>query len=311
MRQRYSFLLSPVWLSWLAVCVVFCFACYLLGQWQLDRRESALEEINRIVANYDQEPVAYAEARELFSQGRPEDEWTVVQIQGEYLWEDSLLARNRGHGGQVGYEQLVPFRESETGDVLVISRGWLPTSSTDGSVPAYNPDPPAGQVDAVVRLKPAEPAIERGAPAGQLASIDLGQYGSEVDYALVEGAYGLMAEESPAAAEAPYQLARPSLDEGPHLGYSMQWVAFGLLSFVGWGYAARVHRRNLDLEELDAAEDAAGDFPTTADLGAADPRLEKQERVRRAKQLHRQQRGRYSDEDAEDAWVEKRLSRSG
>lgn len=307
MKQRYSFLLSRTWLGWLAVCVVFCFACYLLGQWQLDRRESALEEINRIVANYDEDPVAYGEARELFAQGRPEDEWTVVQMDGEYLWEDALLARNRGHGGQVGYEQLVPFREAGTGDVLVISRGWLPTSSTDGSEPAHNPSPPAGQVAAEVRLKPAEPEIDRGAPTGQLASIDLGEYASQVGYPLVSGAYGLMAQEDPAPAEVPHQLARPSLDEGPHLGYSMQWVAFGLLSFVGWGYAARVHRRNLDLEELDAAESSADDSLHIPELGSADPRLAKQQRVRRAKQLRRQHSGKYSDEDAEDAWVEEHL----
>ncbi|WP_223881358.1 SURF1 family cytochrome oxidase biogenesis protein [Nesterenkonia ebinurensis] len=300
--KRYSFLLTPTWLGWLAVCMVFCFACYLLGQWQLDRRESALEEINRIVANYDQDPVPYAEAQELFAEGSPEDEWTVVQMHGEYLWEDSLLARNRGHGGQVGYEQLVPFRESGTGDVVVISRGWLPTSSTDGSVPADNPVPPSGEVQAVVRLKPAEPEIDRGAPAGQLASINMGEYENQVGYSLVDGAYGLMAQEHPAPQEAPRQLARPALDEGPHLSYSMQWVAFGLLSFVGWWYAARLHRRNLDLEELDAAEGSYDD-----PLGATDPRVERQERTRLAKQLRRRESGKYSDEDAEDAWVEEHL----
>lgn len=304
MKQRYSFLLSPSWLGWLAICVLFCIACYMLGQWQLDRREGALEEINRVVSNYDEDPVSYTEARNLFAEGDPSDEWTVVELRGEYLSDDSLLVRNRGHGGQVGYEQLVPFRDAPTGDVVVVSRGWLPTSSADGSVPEFNPEPPGGDVEVVARMKPAEPDIDRGAPEGQLASIDLAEYQEHVSYEIVEGAYARMAEESPEPAEAPYQLARPSLDEGPHLSYSMQWVAFGLLSFVGWGYAARVHRRNLDLEELDDAVDTS----TSESLGSADPRLEKLERKRRAKEPRRRQTGRYSDEDAEDAWVDQRLT---
>ncbi|NDK30530.1 SURF1 family protein [Nesterenkonia sp. Hz 6-5] len=274
----------------------------MLGQWQLDRREAALEEINRVVSNYDEDAVSYTDARTLFAEGDPSDEWTVVEFRGEYLADDSLLVRNRGHGGQVGYEQLVPFRDAPTGDVVVISRGWLPTSSADGSVPEFNPEPPRGEIEVTARMKPAEPEIDRGAPEGQLASIDLTEYQAQVSYSVVEGAYARMAEESPEPAESPYQLARPSLDEGPHLSYSMQWLAFGLLSFVGWGYAARVHRRNLDLEELDDAE------ATGEPLGAADPRLEKLERNRRAKELRRRQTGRYSDEDAEDAWVEHRLT---
>jgi cytochrome oxidase assembly protein ShyY1 len=301
-RHRYAFLLSPVWLGWLAVCVLFCIACYMLGQWQLDRREAALEEINRVVSNYDEDPVSYVEARNLFAEGDPSDEWTVVELRGEYLAEDSLLARNRGHGGQVGYEQLVPFRDSTTGDVVIVSRGWLPTSSADGSVPAFNPEPPEGDVAVTARLKPGEPEIDRGAPEGQLASIDLAEYQGQLSYSVVQGAYARMAEESPEPAEAPHQLARPSLDEGPHLSYSMQWVAFGLLSFVGWGYAARVHRRNLDLEEH---HDAEG---TSEDWGSADPRQEKLQRARRAKELQRRQKGRYTDEDAEDEWVDSRLT---
>lgn len=308
MKQRYSFLLSPTWLGWLAGCLVFFAVCYLLGQWQIDRREATLDEINTIVQNYDQDPVPYSEAREVFAEGSAADEWTVVALQGEYLLDDSLLVRNRGHGGQVGYEQLVPFRDAATGDAVVVSRGWLPTSSSDGSVPAYNPEPPVGEVEVVARMRPAEPAINRDAPEGQLASIDLAEYESVTGYSLAQGAYARMAEESPAPAEAPQQLARPSVDEGPHLGYSLQWIAFGLLSFVGWGYAARVHRRNLDAEALDDFEAAAA--AEDQEFSPADARLEKKLRAQRAKQLRRRQTGKFSDEDIEDAWVDQRVSGS-
>ena len=51
MKRRYVFLLSPTWLGWLAVCAAFAVGTFFLGQWQMDRRELALEEIDRIVQN--------------------------------------------------------------------------------------------------------------------------------------------------------------------------------------------------------------------------------------------------------------------
>lgn len=302
MKQRYGFLLTPTWLGWLAVCALFAVACVFLGQWQMDRRDQALDEIDRVVSNYDEDPVPFGEVRELFAAPEAEDEWTVAEATGEYLQEDMLLVRNRGHGGSVGYEQLVPFRITEgsaAGEVVVLSRGWLPTHSEDGGRPAALPDPPQGNVDVVLRLKPGEPAINRDAPEGQLASIDLEEYQGGLGYEILTGAYGLMAEESPAPQSAPQQLARPDLDEGPHLSYSMQWIAFGLLGFVGWGYAARIQARNNDMDMLADEEDGRH-------MAAGVP---KQDRLREAKRVHRIRSGKLSDEDMEDAWVEEQLSR--
>ncbi|GAA1143276.1 SURF1 family protein [Nesterenkonia lutea] len=309
--NRYRFLLSPTWIGWFALCTLFAVACVFLGQWQIDRREASLEEINRIVANYDEDPVPYAEARELFDSAEAEDEWTVVELTGEYRQEDSLLVRNRAHRGSVGYEVLVPFAVAGTEEVVIIDRGWLPTDSTDGSRPESRPAPPEGQVDVIVRIRPAEPAINREAPEGQLASIDLAQYQDELGYGLLTGGYGLMAEESPAPETAPRQLTRPSLEEGPHLSYSMQWITFGLLGFIGWGYAARIHARNRDFDEAEAAMTEEAPQATTDDGGPvhAASSAPAQDRAREASRRHRLRTGRLSDEDLEDAWVDQQLHR--
>ncbi|GAB3189636.1 SURF1 family cytochrome oxidase biogenesis protein [Nesterenkonia suensis] len=299
--SRYRFLLSPTWMGWLAVCVAFAVGCVFLGQWQLDRREQAMEDINRIVANYDEEPVPYAEVREKYHQPHVDDEWTVTTMRGEYLADDVRLVRNRGHSGAVGYEQAMPFRLDD-GEVVVISRGWLPTDSTDAARPASMPEPPRGSVELTVRLKPAEPDIDRDAPTGQLASLDLQEYQDQLGYDIVTGAYGLMAEEDPAPAEQPRALARPQLDEGPHLSYSMQWYAFGLLGFIGWGYAARLTARNRDLDFIAEEEDGRRQAAGVASAG-----ISTQDRLREARRRRRQRTGKLSDEDAEDAWVEERL----
>ena len=54
--------------------------------------------------------------------------------------------------------------------------------------------------------------------------------------------YGLLVSEEPAPAERPLAAVRPVPDEGPHLSYALQWIAFGILAFVGLVWAVRRER---------------------------------------------------------------------
>ena len=82
-------------------------------------------------------------------------------------------------------------------------------------------------------------------------------YSAELGYPLLAGAYGQLALETPAVADMPFAFPKPSTEEGTHLSYSLQWFAFGVLMFIGFGYAARQQARNaaIDAEELNAGDD--------------------------------------------------------
>ncbi|OMH33239.1 SURF1 family protein [Tersicoccus sp. Bi-70] len=238
--REYRFLFSPQWLGWFGLAVLFAIVCAFLGHWQLDRRTETVAAIDTIEQNYDHTPLPFAQAAGQFRQFDSAREWTPVQMTGRYLADQTRVVRNRPLNGLPGFEVLVPFRTTD-GPIVVIDRGWLPLGSNGD--PSAVPAPPSGTVDVVARLKHAEGPLDRGAPAGQLASIDLTTYAAQVDGALgaplATGAYGALDEEKPAPATSPTAFPRPSLDEGPHLSYAMQWFAFGLLGFVGLGYAAR------------------------------------------------------------------------
>lgn len=237
-KLDFRFLISGAWIGGLLFCIVFSIACAMLGQWQMDRRMQALEEVNKVVRNYDAAPVPYSENADIFTDFQAERKWTPVTVRGEYLVEDSLIVRNRPHSGRPGYEVLVPFRTVE-GDTLIVDRGWLPIGNSPGR-PDDVPEPAEGTITIIVRALAGEPTLEdRSAPEGQVASIDLPAIADQLDYPIAEAAYGLMAAESPEAAETPTQMPQPTEDEGPHLSYSMQWFTFGLMSFVVWGYMAR------------------------------------------------------------------------
>jgi cytochrome oxidase assembly protein ShyY1 len=180
-----------------------------------------------------------------------------VELKGSYLIDGQRVVRNRPLNGQPGYEVVVPFRLS-TGETVVVDRGWLPIGNKNPGSPDSVPAPPAGEITAVVRLKHPEPELQRGAPEGQLASIDLAAYSAQLGYPLLTGAYGQLASETPPAAEMPLPFPKPSTEEGTHLSYSLQWFAFGVLMFVGFGYAARQQARNAEIDAEDDDESSEG-----------------------------------------------------
>ncbi|MCU1511678.1 MAG: cytochrome oxidase biosis protein Surf1, facilitates heme insertion [Arthrobacter sp.] len=255
----YRFLFSSKWLGYLLLAAIFATACVFLGRWQMDRRAESLAEINRITSNYSATPLPFAEVRDQFSRLDPHREWTQVELKGSYDTAGQRVVRNRPLNGQPGYEVVVPFR-LETGETVVINRGWLPIGNDNPGRPDSVPAPPAGNVTVVARLKHAEPELQRGAPDGQLASIDLAAYSTQLGYPLLTGAYGQLATESPAVADMPIAFPKPSTEEGTHLSYSLQWFAFGVLMFIGFGYAARQQARNAAIDAEDAEELADGGF---------------------------------------------------
>jgi cytochrome oxidase assembly protein ShyY1 len=252
--SSYRFLFTGKWIGWFLLVVLLAAVCVLLGNWQMDRREQARDVISAIESNYDREPVEFAAVPQIFETASEADEWTPVTLRGEYDVAGQRIVRNRPLNGRPGYEVLVPLRLA-SGAAVIVDRGWLPIGNNKAGHPDEVPAAPEGDVTVVVRMKPGEADVNRGAPEGQLASIRLEDYAAELDYPVYTGAYGMMATEDPAPATQPVAIPKPAIDEGPHLSYSMQWYAFGLLFFVGYGYAARQQAR---MDELQAEDEALG-----------------------------------------------------
>lgn len=251
--KTYKFLFSSRWLGYFALALVFALACVALGNWQMNRRNAVVENITKIQQNYSGTVVDYADVATNFDTLDPAMEWTQVRLTGTYQTDDQRIVRNRPLNGAPGYEALVPLT-LENGETVIIDRGWLPIGNIEAGRPDVIPQPESGVVTVVARLKPVEPQLNRGAPEGQLASIELNDYAAQLDYPIKTGAYGQLASEVPAAASNPVPFPAPSIDEGSHLSYALQWIAFGVLAFVGFAYAARMQRRNDDFDALEAAQ---------------------------------------------------------
>jgi cytochrome oxidase assembly protein ShyY1 len=239
------------WGGYVLVVIVFAIACGLLSWWQWARNAEAQAEVDRVAANYDETPVAIDDLLPSHASWRLSDEWRPVQLTGRYLRSEQTLVRNRPLNGIPGFEVLVPLRLDD-GSVVVVDRGWLGLGSKN-DVPDHIPAAPSGEVTVVGRLQQGEPVLQgRTAPKGQIPSIDLPGMAKIIGEPTYTGAYVLMATEDPAPSETLLKEPKPDPDLGPHLSYALQWIAFGILAFVGLGWAVR-HDRKVRREELEGA----------------------------------------------------------
>jgi len=229
------------WAGWLALVVVFSLATSALSWWQFSRREERVDAINLVLANYDTAPVALEElVWRVDDQGVALDQWRQVNVSGRYLPEHLTLARNRPLNGQPGFLQLVPFQLAD-GSAILIERGWLPTGSRQDS-PDFMPTPDDLERDLVIRLRPGEPDLARAPVPGQIASIHLPTLAERFGLDMSIEYYGRLVAERPVSAEYPVAMPRPTLNEGNHLSYALQWVLFGLMAFAAFFWAVRQDR---------------------------------------------------------------------
>lgn len=237
-RQGWKFLLSRRWLGYFILLIVFATACGFLSHWQFERRAEKVTENQLVTSHFDAEPQPLEDVLPDLAAYDPNQEWTVVEMTGEYLVDEQLLVRGRPFNGQPGFEILTPF-ETTDGDVFIVDRGWIPTGNEQDS-PDHVPAAPEGEITVTARLKPGEREIPgRTAPAGQIATIHLPDFaetfGADRTYT---GAYGLLRTES-VSAETGELTPKPELTEGNHLSYAFQWIIFAVIAAVGLIYGLR------------------------------------------------------------------------
>ncbi len=246
----YRIAFSKRWLSYLLLTALFAGACVALSNWQFARRDEAKQEIARVLANYNAAPQPLESVLPQLDAFNQDDKWIPVTVKGTYLPEEQLIVRSRPREQVAGVEVLTPLRTAD-GSVFIVDRGWLPANENPED-PYLIPAPPTGQVTVVARLKASEPSIPgRGMADGQVATIELPLIQEVLNQPTYIGAYGLLDSENPAPTEsAPLPALKPTLDEGAHLSYALQWIMFGILAFIGLGWAVRneIRIRNSETE---------------------------------------------------------------
>lgn len=232
------------WLPWITFTLIFAIACGALSTWQFHRRDEKLAVLERVNANYDAPVAPLSQLVQFPNQWDPNLEWRTVSLIGKYLPTKSVLVRNRQKDGNPGFEQLVPFKD-ETGTVLFVSRGWLPTGNLQDS-PDENPLPTSSPSSITVRLRTSEPRIDRGAPVGQVPDIDVPRVAAQLSIKdFYSKVYGRLVSENPEG-ESLAKLPAPMREEGNNLSYAFQWIAFAVMAVAMLLWTIRQERNRIN-----------------------------------------------------------------
>jgi surfeit locus 1 family protein len=218
--------LTPRWTVGTVLVAAICSGCVAAGFWQL-RRLDERRDLNDRIRSRSAETVplpAPADPDELV--------YRRVEVRGTYDPDGEVLVRFRTRNGLPGYEVVTPFETGTDGTRLLVDRGWVPLRDGD-RWPVDTMAPPAGEVEVRGLLAPPEGGgvrlEERPDGVRVAAAIDPAELGDDLYpvYLLAEG-------DGAASSSFPAPVPAPSLTDGPHRSYAIQWFLFAGVGVVGW-----------------------------------------------------------------------------
>jgi surfeit locus 1 family protein len=259
----WRFARRPSWIARHVLVVALVATMIGFGLWQLRRLDERREQNALISARMDEAPAAVADLVPAGAAIGSEEIEAVrhrpVVAEGRYRHDDSVVVDNRSYNGAPGGWVLTPLL-LDGGGAVVVNRGFIGFTREGTLVP---PAPPEGTVTVEGLVYPSQ---QRGRFGGAdpaegrlevLARADIGRLAQQLDYEVLPALVQLRASdpaELPAGPEEPalIPLPDPTLDDGPHLSYAVQWFIFSTIGIVGYPLILR------RVAEQEARERAAG-----------------------------------------------------
>lgn len=226
-----------------AVVFIIAATCVRLGFWQLDRLQQKRDYNASLAQRSTMAPALLLDL--LADGGSPDDiSYRHATASGVFEPDHEFILFGREREGETGNHVLTPLRLAD-GSVVLVDRGWVPEQMDQP--PIADAPPPIGTVTVTGLVLPTE--SDGGPPLGDrrlVTRVDIGQLAQAIG-GRVAPVWLLQSPEagvpSPVPGVPPDALPEPQslvpLDEGPHLGYAVQWYSFAVIAIVGWGILVR------------------------------------------------------------------------
>jgi surfeit locus 1 family protein len=234
----------PRRLLWfLLLAVVVAAACIRLGFWQLSRLAQRRSR-NAVVSVRLAQPAVPLTSL-------PPDSGSVLRratISGTPDFDHEIVLAARSYQGSPGVYLLTPLRVAGSDTAILVNRGWI--YAPDG----VNVDLKGWRENGTSFVGYAEllPRGRSATPDGVLKhdsriarELDRVTVNSLLPYA-VSPLYLVATEPdtTKSVGQRVARLPRPTLDEGPHMSYALQWFAFAAIALIG-GAAVALRGRTL------------------------------------------------------------------
>ena len=219
-KEPWSFLKTLVALALIVLCV-------WAAQWQYHRG------VDRHARNTIIEERIARDAIELgkIDSELANNEWQSIVTTGIFDEKKQILLRNRYSEGKYGYEVLTLFT-STSGEKFWVDRGWVQAGATATTPPEVT-SVPVGEVTITGRFR-----LDSSLPRGSFFALpgsgeDLVSELNAQSQLNTEKYYlDLLSGSEPSLTPA-VTAQLPSLSDGPHMAYALQWLFFGGLVIYG------------------------------------------------------------------------------
>ena len=232
-------LLRPRWLLAhtfvLALTVVFVG----LGVWQLNRLEERRLQNEVSAERFAAAPVSL---ETLVTESGGDLEALGLRralFTGIYDSDGEVLIRSQVHLGTAGFHSVVPL-VGGSGEAVLVNRGWVPLSAVEQTI--QEADPPAGEVtvEGWIEASQTRPPLGQVEPPGILSVLNR----IDIDRIQEQSAHPLapvyLVEIVDRGDTLPVPVDEPDFDDdGPHLGYAIQWFGFAAVLVVGYYFLVR------------------------------------------------------------------------
>lgn len=202
-----------------------------LGAWQVGRLNERRASNTRL---FERRSLAPTDVRALVPQ--PERaRFRAVTLRGRYDYANQFRWTARSRSGAPGVVFLTPVHPESGGDAVLVHRGWVYAAdgmTVDDSLWQEGDSAIVeGWADTWhVGTGPVQvPSVPRGVRRLAFDSLQaLLPYRIAPLYVVQQIGAGIQD-----TIRHPHRLDRPTLDEGPHRGYALQWFAFAAITVMG------------------------------------------------------------------------------
>ena len=234
----YKFLLKPKWIAFHLLCLATIVAMINLAFWQLRRLDEKRTFNDRVTSHTDADVVPLN--ANLLLGDLDDLIYRRVEVTGTYVADHQFTIVGVSQDGSNGTDAVNALQLAD-GSLVIVNRGFI----ADGS---SVPPAPGGTVQLIGRLKrgqvagTGEPSDDGSQQLTQIRRVDLTALRQQFDLPVLP-MYVELLQSEPKEPATVKPVAFPTLDEGPHLSYTVQWFIFSICVAAGWVFAVRKSAR--------------------------------------------------------------------
>jgi surfeit locus 1 family protein len=211
-----------------------------LGMWQVHRLHERQALNAELVSRMSLPPTTVGEL--------PSDTalaaYRLVKMSGRYDYGHQIILTGRSRDGAPGVYILTPLIPDSGGTAVLVNRGFVysPDAATI-SIPTWY-EPEHATVEGYARPVSVHERNDPRAQSNPMAwrDLDSARVAETIPYPVAR-MYVVNLAPGERSLGAPARLSAPSLDEGPHKSYAIQWFSFAAIALYGVGYLVWLETR--------------------------------------------------------------------